>query len=111
MNRRKSKKNIDIIIKKLKFTTLNSALAQELKSKQFRKVWKEPTGDPFLDTALTIIKMRKEKNLTQAQLAQKAGTTQAVISRIENMTVSPSISLVQRIANSLGKKLEIKFIS
>ena len=111
MNRRKSKKNIDIIIKKLKFTTLNSALAQELKSKQFRKVWKEPTGDPYLDTALTIIKMRKEKNLTQAQLAQKAGTTQQVIARLESLTYrSYSLKTLEKLAEALGKKPQIRFI-
>ena len=111
MNRRKSKKNIDIIIKKLKFTTLNSALAQELKSKQFRKVWKEPTGDPYLDTALTIIKMRKEKNLTQAQLAQKAGTTQQVVARLESLTYrSYSLKTLEKLAEALGKNPQIRFI-
>ena len=111
MNRRKSKKNIDIIIKKLKFTTLNSALAQELKSKQFRKVWKEPTGDPYLDTALTIIKMRKEKNLTQAQLAQKAGTTQQVVARLESLTYrSYSLKTLEKLAKALGKKPQISFV-
>ena len=47
--------------------------------------------------------------ISQRELAKKVGTTQAVISRIENMSVSPSIGLLQRIAGSLGKKLEIKF--
>ena len=111
MNRRKSKKNIDIIIKKLKFTTLNSALAQELKSKQFRKVWKEPTGDPYLDTAFAIIKARKEKNLTQAQLAQKAGTTQQVIARLESLTYrSYSLKTLEKLAKALGKKLQTRFV-
>ena len=62
------------------------------------------------DVLEEIIKARIEKKLSQRELAKKAKTTQAVLSRIENMTVSPSIQLVQRIAEAMGKKLEIKFI-
>ncbi|OGZ60926.1 MAG: hypothetical protein A2919_00040 [Candidatus Spechtbacteria bacterium RIFCSPLOWO2_01_FULL_43_12] len=98
-------------MKKFKFTTLSSALAQELKSKQFRKVWEEPTGDPYLDTALTIIKMRKKKKLTQSQLAQKAGTTQQVIARLESLTYrSYSLKTLEKLAKALGKKPQITFV-
>ena len=111
MNRRKSKKNIDRVIKKLKFTTLDSALTQELKSKQFREIWRKPTGDPYLDTALTIMKMRKEKKLTQTQLAQKAGTTQQVIARLESLTYrSYSLKTLEKLAKALGKKPQISFV-
>lgn len=111
MKRRKSKKNINNIIKKLKFTGLDTALAKELKDPQFREVWDKPTGDPYLDTALTIIKARKEKNLTQAQLAQKAGTTQQVIARLESLTYrSYSLKTLEKLAKALGKKPQISFV-
>lgn len=111
MNRRKSKKNIDKIIKKLKFTNLDIALAKELKDPHFREVWDKPTGDPYLDTAFAIIKARKEKNLTQAQLAQKAGTTQQVIARLESLTYrSYSLKTLEKLAKALGKKPQISFI-
>lgn len=111
MKRRKSKKNIDYIVKKLKFTSLDAALAKELKDPQFREVWDKPTGDPYLDTALAIIKARKEKNLTQAQLAQKAGTTQQAIARLESLTYrSYSLKTLEKLAKALGKKPKIGFI-
>lgn len=111
MNQRKSKKNIDNIVKKLRFTSLDASLAKELKDPQFREVWEKPTGDPYLDTAFAIIKARKEKNLTQAQLAQKAGTTQQVIVRLESLTYrSYSLKTLEKLAKALGKKPQVSFV-
>jgi len=111
MNQRKSKENTDKIIKRLKFTTLATAVAKELKDPHFREIWDKPTGDPYLDTALTIIKARKDRNLTQAQLAQKAGTTQQVIARLESLTYrSYSLKTLEKLAKALGKKPQISFV-
>lgn len=111
MKRRNSKKNIDKIIKKLKFTSLDTALTNELKDPHFREIWDKPTGDPYLDTAFAIIKLRKEKNLTQSQLAKKAGTTQQVIARLESPTYrSYSLKTLEKLANALGKKPQIRFV-
>lgn len=111
MNQRKSKKNIDNIVKKLRFTSLDTAMAKELKDPHFREIWDKPTGDPYLDTAFAIIKMRKEKNLTQAQLAQKAGTTQQVIARLESLTYrSYSLKTLEKLAKALGKKPQVSFV-
>lgn len=45
---------------------------------------------------------RKAHNLTQAELAEQAETTQAVISRIEAGKRRPSVATAQRIAAVLG---------
>lgn len=45
---------------------------------------------------------RKAHNLTQSELAEQAGTTQAVISKIEAGKRRPSVSTAQRIAAVLG---------
>ena len=91
----------------MKDFTLHEYLAEQLKDPEFKKEWEK--SEVAYQVTRELIRARIEGKISQRQLAQKAGTTQAVISRIENMTVSPSISLVQRLANSLGKKLEIKF--
>ncbi|MDY0322337.1 MAG: helix-turn-helix transcriptional regulator [Arcobacteraceae bacterium] len=39
---------------------------------------------------------------------QKLGTTQAVISRIENGSVNIGIDFLQKIANTFNKKIDIK---
>lgn len=110
MSRRKSNKYINKIIKS-KFTNLDAALVKELKDPNFRKIWVKPTGDPYLDTAFAIIQARKEKNLTQAQLAQKAGTTQQVIARLESLTYrSYSLKTLEKLTKALGKKPQISFV-
>ena len=91
-----------------KMTSFDDYLKEQLKDPEFKKEWDRT--EPEYQVLAEIIKARIEKKLSQRELAKKAKTTQAVLSRIENMTVSPSIQLVQRIAEAMGKKLEIKFI-
>jgi len=74
---------------------------------KFRKEWER--SEPHYQLMSAIIGARIEKKLTQQQLAKKAKTTQAVISRIQNGTVSPTLDMVQRIAEAMDKKLEIRF--
>jgi len=56
-----------------------------------------------------IIKYRIENNLSQKELAEKIGTKQSAISRLENDDYNPSIEFLDKVANALGKKLEIRF--
>lgn len=56
-----------------------------------------------------IIKARMKKGMTQSQVAKKMGTTQSAISRIEAGRSSPTIPYLQRLADALGARLEIKF--
>jgi len=51
---------------------------------------------------------RKVKGLTQAQLAEKLGTQQPSIARIENDGYLPSLSFLIRIAEVLEKRVEVK---
>ena len=57
-----------------------------------------------------LIKLRNAYNLTQAQLAKKIGTTQAVISRIENGTTNVGIDFLEKIAKAFNKKVEFRIV-
>ena len=49
--------------------------------------------------------------LTQAELAQLVGTTQSVISRLEDADYEGhSLSMLQRIADALHQRLEVRFV-
>ena len=87
--------------------TLDQYLKIQLKKPKFKKEWDKLSVQSQITREL--ISSRLQGKITQRELAKKAKTTQAVISRIENMTVSPSVNLLQRIANALNKNLEIKF--
>jgi DNA-binding XRE family transcriptional regulator len=54
---------------------------------------------------------RTKAGLSQAQLADKLGTKQSVISRLEDADYEGhSLSILQRIAAALGQRIEIRFL-
>ncbi len=56
-----------------------------------------------------IYDARKQKGLTQQQLADLVGTTQSVIARLEDADYEGhSLSMLARIAAALNQKVEIK---
>lgn len=56
-----------------------------------------------------IATTRTQLGITQKQLAEKSGVSQANISKIENGSYRPSIPVLKRIADGLGKRLIIEF--
>jgi predicted transcriptional regulator len=56
-----------------------------------------------------VIQKRLDKGLTQKQLAQKAGTKQSAISRLESGNANPSIAFLRKIATALGSDLKVSF--
>ncbi len=56
-----------------------------------------------------IIRARVENGLTQKGLAEKVGTKQSVISRLESGRANPSVGFLKRLAEALNTHLEIKF--
>ena len=57
-----------------------------------------------------MIEARREEGLTQKELSERSGITQADISRLENGNANPSIRTLQRLANAMGKTLKIEFV-
>lgn len=86
----------------------NEYLKKQLEDKEFKKEWEE--FQPELLLMKQIIDERIKQNLTQKELAEKMGTKQANISKIENGNANPSLDFLKRLAEALGKKLEIKLV-
>jgi ribosome-binding protein aMBF1 (putative translation factor) len=57
-----------------------------------------------------ILKARIKKGITQKKLAQKMKTKQSAISRLESGTANPSLNFLQRLAQALDSRLEIRFL-
>jgi predicted transcriptional regulator len=83
-------------------------LEEQLENPKFKKEWDN------LELRYTIIKqlikLRDTYNLSQTQLAKKIGTTQAVISRIENGTTNIGIDFLEKIARAFDKKVELNIV-
>lgn len=58
-----------------------------------------------------VIEARINKGLTQQKLAEKVGTKQSVISRLESGKANPSIGFLKKLADALNTHLEIKFLT
>ena len=79
-----------------------------LKDKQIKKAYDE-LGPEFALIEM-IIKKRLNQGITQKQLAEKIGTKQPVISRLESGTYNPSIKVLHRVAEALDAELSVKIL-
>ncbi len=55
----------------------------------------------------SLVRIRKEENISQSELAQMIGSKQQVISRLEKNEHSPSLKLFHSVVNALGYDLQI----
>lgn len=54
---------------------------------------------------------RKSMHLTQQALADRAGTNKSNISRMESGTYNPSLDFLVKVADCMGKKIDIQIRS
>lgn len=87
--------------------TLQDHLKESLKDPDFRKAWE--ASEVEYQLSRQIISERLRRKMTQQELAKKAKTTQAVVSRIERMTENVSVGLLKRIADAFGTRLRVQF--
>lgn len=59
------------------------------------------------DIAMQIVALREKAGLTQVELAERTGISQADISRIERGATSPTAKTLQRIAEALGAEVRL----
>ena len=55
-----------------------------------------------------IISARIKRGMTQRQIAEKMGTKQSAIARLESGNSNPSISFLEKLARALDYKLTVK---
>lgn len=62
---------------------------------------------PTLAIKIALRLERQRANLTQAEVAERAGITQQAVARIESPDSCPSIKTLERVARALGTRLEL----
>lgn len=88
--------------------TYQSFKKRLLRDKEIKKAY-DKLGPEFALVRMIIAK-RLTKGITQKELANKIGTKQPVISRLERGTYNPSLKFLQRIAHALDAELRIKIL-
>ncbi len=83
-------------------------LEQQLENQEFRDEWE--SLEPEYTIMQAMIDARNTEGLTQKELSERSGIAQGDISKLENGNANPSIKTLQRLANAMGKKLQIRFI-
>jgi len=58
----------------------------------------------------SIIKQRLKKKISQKQLAQRMGTQQSALSRLESGTYNPSLRFLKKVAAALDSRLQISIV-
>ena len=64
-----------------------------------------------LEPGYQVARLRIRLGLTQAELAERVGTHQSSIARLESGNVVPRISFLRKVVAALGGKVEIKISS
>ena len=78
-----------------------------LQDPEFRAAYDALEDEFALATAL--IEAQTRATLTQAEVAARMGTTQAVIARLESGRTKPSTRTLERFARATGTRLRIQF--
>ena len=93
----KSKTNFDIY------------LEQQLQDSEFKKRF-EQAGEAW-EVAIQLAALRKARGLSQKQLAEKIGTSQQQISRLESPSYQGhSLSMIRRVVEALGGSLRVEIL-
>ena len=76
-----------------------------LKNKNVRAAY-DALGPEF-EVIAALIKRRLEKGFTQRQLAERVGTKQSAIARLESGAYNPSIDFLKKVTRALDARLRI----
>lgn len=86
------------------FETFEEHLAEALGDPEFREAWE--ASDP----AYQLARLRILRGLTQQQLAERVGTRQPSIARLESGREEPKLGFLRRVAEALGAKVEVRIV-
>ncbi len=83
-------------------------LNEQLKNPDFKAEY--DALEPEFQIIKAMLDGRNQLNLTQKDLAELSGITQADISRLENGNANPSIRTLKKLAAAMNMALDIRFV-
>ena len=89
-------------------TNFKDFLNEQLKDPNLKKEY--DALRPEMAIIQAMIDAREKSGMTQKELSEKTGITQADISRLENGNANPSMKTLQRLAEGMGMTLRLEFV-
>ena len=89
-------------------TKLKELKARFMEDPEFREEYERVDDEYALIEAL--VRARAAAKLTQAELAQRLGTTQSAVARLEGGRASPSFGTLRRYAAATGTRLTVRLV-
>lgn len=83
-------------------------LERSLKDPEFKAEWDAQAFEREL--MRQIVEARLEEGLSQQELASRCGMKPANLCRLENGNGNPSVATLNKIAQGLGRELQISFV-
>jgi ribosome-binding protein aMBF1 (putative translation factor) len=65
---------------------------------------------PIFAVVGEMIEARQAAGLTQTEIANRMGTSQSVVARLENARHMPTFDMIDRYAKALGRRLDIHLV-
>ena len=90
------------------YVFLEDALRAEMRNPEFKKAY--DALEPKYALISAMIDARTKKGMTQAEIAERAGTTQSAIARFESGRTNPTLDFASRLSRAVGASLEIRLL-
>ena len=83
-------------------------LEEQLKNPEIKRYYDE--FGKQLEIAYQLLQLRKQKGMSQAEIAKKIGTTQGNIARIEAGNQNFTVQMLEKFAKVYNRDLKIEFV-
>lgn len=83
-------------------------LREQLRNPRIKKYYDEYGKQ--LEIAYQILQLRKQKKMSQAELAKKIGTRQSNVARMETGQQNFTTDTLQKVATAFRRNLKIEFV-
>ncbi len=94
--------------KKIIYPSFEQYLARQMRNKTFKGAYEKESQR--LRIAYQMAKLRKQKKLSQKELARRLDTTQSVVARMEAGQQNFTTDTLQKIALAFRRNLKVEFV-
>ena len=92
----------------MKYITYENALKERMKDPEFKMAY--DALEVEFQIIHVVLRKRIEQDMSQKELAEKIGSDQATISRLESGNLNPSIKFLKRVAKAVGGQLKVTIV-